>query len=301
MPTSAWIQEFLEYLVAERGSATNTVEAYRQDLEQFGEFLEAHHLASFAEVDPEVLLLYAGFLWNRDWADTTVARKLTAIRMFYRYLHREGYVQEDLASHLEVPKTAKQLPTVLTPEEVEAVLSAPDRTTYPGLREQAMLELLYASGMRVSELISLRLRDVDLDVGFVRCRGKGSKERLIPIGEMAIDALRMYLNNVRDQFVQPHTDDTLFLTNRGRGFSRMGFWKVVRRHVKRAGIRKPVTPHTFRHSFATHLLEGGADLRAIQEMLGHADIATTQIYTHVSREHLREVYEKAHPRAGSVP
>lgn len=292
-----WIQEFLEHLLAERGSATNTAQAYRQDLEQFRKFLEDHGLTSFAEVDREVLLLYAGFLWNQDWADTTVARKLTAIRMFYRYLHREGYVQEDLTSHLEVPKTAKQLPTVLTPEEVEAILSAPDRTTYSGLRERAMLELLYASGLRVSELISLRLRDVDLDVGFVRCRGKGSKERLIPIGEMAIDALRMYLNNVRDQFVQPHTDDTLFLTSRGRGFSRMGFWKVVQRHVKRAGIRKPVTPHTFRHSFATHLLEGGADLRAIQEMLGHADIATTQIYTHVSREHLREVYEKAHPRA----
>jgi integrase/recombinase XerD len=291
------IPEFLEHLVVERGLSANSIAAYRRDLEQYQEFLEAHGVTSYRETELDTLLLYAGYLWQRHLSETTVARKLTALRMFYQYLLRDGYLDRDIATHLELPKLARQLPAILTRQEVAHILAQPDRTTCAGIRDLALLELLYATGLRVSELIALRLGSLALEVGFLRCLGKGGKERLIPVGEMAMEAVLRYLHNARDHFVRPDSGDILFLTNRGRAFSRVGVWKLVKKYARRAGVHKEISPHTFRHSFATHLLEGGADLRSIQEMLGHSSIATTQIYTHVSREHLRAVYQKAHPRA----
>jgi len=283
--------------VVERGLSANSIAAYRRDLEQYQEFLEAHGVTSYRETELDTLLLYAGYLWQRHLSETTVARKLTALRMFYQYLLRDGYLDRDIATHLELPKLARQLPAILTRQEVAHILAQPDRTTCAGIRDLALLELLYATGLRVSELIALRLGSLALEVGFLRCLGKGGKERLIPVGEMAMEAVLRYLHNARDHFVRPDSGDILFLTNRGRAFSRVGVWKLVKKYARRAGVHKEISPHTFRHSFATHLLEGGADLRSIQEMLGHSSIATTQIYTHVSREHLRAVYQKAHPRA----
>lgn len=291
------IHEFLEHLGVERGLSANSIAAYRRDLEQYREFLEAHGITSYQETELDTLLLYAGYLWQRHLSETTVARKLTALRMFYQYLLRDGYLDRDIATHLELPKLARQLPAILTRQEVATILAQPDRTTCTGRRDLALLELLYATGLRVSELIALRLGSLALEVGFLRCLGKGGKERLIPVGEMALEAVLIYLHHAREHFVRPESGDILFLTNRGRPFSRVGVWKLVKKYARRAGIHKEISPHTFRHSFATHLLEGGADLRSIQEMLGHSSIATTQIYTHVSREHLRAVYQKAHPRA----
>lgn len=291
------IHEFLEYLLVERGLSAHSIAAYRRDLEQYWEFLETHGITSYQETELDTLLLYAGQLWQRHLAETTISRKLTALRMFYQYLLRDGYLDHDVATHLELPKLARQLPAVLSCQEAAKILAQPDRTTCTGMRDGALLELLYATGLRVSELVHLRLGSLALEVGFLRCWGKGGKERFIPVGEIALQAVTLYLHHGRDHFLRPDSGDILFLTNRGRAFSRVGVWKLVKKYARQAGIRKDISPHTFRHSFATHLLEGGADLRSIQEMLGHTNIATTQIYTHVSREHLRAVYQKAHPRA----
>jgi len=292
-----WVEEFLEHLGAERGASPNTLAAYRTDLEQFVLFLVQHGIHSWNEVTLEAITLYAASLWQQGAAEKTVARKLTSIRSLFRFLAREGYVRYDVTATMEFPKIQQRLPMVLTREEVERLLLQPDPKTPQGIRDRAMLEMLYATGMRVSELLSLRLKDISLPTAFVRVVGKGGKERLIPIGRPALEALLTYLRDVRPLWTKPYSGDFLFLTRQGKPFTRMGFWKLLQGYVQQAGITKPVSPHTLRHSFATHLLEGGADLRVIQELLGHASITTTHIYTHLSREHLWAVYEKAHPRA----
>jgi integrase/recombinase XerD len=226
-----------------------------------------------------------------------VARWLVAVRRFYAWLVAEGMVAENPTTHLESPRPWRSLPKVLASVEVEALLAAPDREKPLGARDSAMLEVLYATGMRVSELVGLRLRDLHLDAGYLRCIGKGSKERIIPLGAEARTALHRYLDGARDALLGATTSNGLFLNRRGGSLTRQGFWKILKGHGRKAGIRTPFSPHTLRHSFATHLLENGADLRSVQVMLGHSDISTTQIYTHVNRERLRRLYRDFHPRA----
>jgi integrase/recombinase XerD len=227
----------------------------------------------------------------------SVARWLVAARRFFTYLVDEGVRTENPTAHLELPKAWRALPKVMSFDEVEALLAAPDRAEPRGLRDAAMLELLYATGLRVSELVGLKLGDIQLDAGYLRCMGKGSKERVVPMGAQADASLRAYLSNGRPEILGKRRGDALFVNVRGGPLSRQGFWKILKAYARTAGIRTPVSPHTVRHSFATHLLENGADLRSVQIMLGHADISTTQIYTHVNRERLRRLYRDFHPRA----
>lgn len=228
----------------------------------------------------------------------TVARHISSIRSFHQFLIRERIVDKDPTVHLEMPQMDKKLPNVLSIEEVDALIEAPDTSKANGKRDQAMLELLYASGMRVSECINLDMEDVNLTMGFVRCFGKGGKERIIPLGKSALASCKDYLSGPRSELAKTGvTTDALFINQRGKRLTRQGFWKLLKQHAQKAGIQKELTPHTLRHSFATHLIENGADLRAVQEMLGHADISTTQIYTHVSKTRLKDVYSQFHPRA----
>ncbi|MDP2943323.1 MAG: site-specific tyrosine recombinase XerD, partial [Candidatus Omnitrophota bacterium] len=227
---------------------------------------------------------------------SSIARNLVAIKVFHRYLTTQRYVKEDVTSVLETPKLWKTLPDVLDLSEVEAILEKPNTLKKQGLRDRAALELMYATGMRVSELVNLKVNDVHLDVGFARCIGKGQKERIIPVGRKAIEALQKYLTKARPKFLKKGESNALFLTRLGKQMSRQSFWMVIKRYVREARIKKRVTPHTFRHSFATHLLQRGADLRVVQELLGHTSISTTQIYTHIDKERLKQIHRKFHPR-----
>lgn len=292
-----WIARFVEYLTIERGLSTNTLESYERDLQHFRAYLQKRGSTLLDDVREHHISSYLGYLHDEGRANSTISRNLASIRSFFHFLVREECIQNDPTLHVETPKIEKRLPRVLTPEEVERLLRAPDQTTIAGLRDAAMLELLYATGIRVSELVSLSCGDVHLSSGFLRCMGKGGKERIIPIGEYAVQALSTYLQVGRPAFLRDSDEDALFLNHHGTQMSRQGFWKILKKYAQEAQIIKDITPHTLRHSFATHLLERGADLRAVQEMLGHADISTTQIYTHVTRGRLREIYASAHPRS----
>lgn len=290
------LQQFLDHLSVERDLSPNTVTAYRHDLERF-----VHHLAEvesdLSSASPGELKEFAASLRSRRLAPRSIARTLSAIRTFYRFLRAEGLVAHDPSDEAEPPRLWKRLPVVLEVFEVARLLEQPDTGSDLGIRDRAMLETTYAAGLRVSEVLSLDLSDLDLDTRIVRVRGKGRKERLVPIGDEAARWLLRYLSGPRGRLIGGRVPtETLFLSVRGSGLSRMGFWKIVHKYVEQAGIRKRCSPHTLRHSFATHLLEGGADLRAVQEMLGHADISTTQIYTQVDRSYLREVHKTYHPR-----
>jgi integrase/recombinase XerD len=287
---------FLEHLVVERGLRQNSLEAYQRDLLRYLEYLEARGKEVTA-LDRAEIPRYLLALREADLAPRSVARHLSAIRQFHRFLVRQGRAAEDPTAHIESPRPWRRLPGVLSSEEVDRLLAACETTTPHGLRDRAMLELMYASGLRVSELVGLRLGDVDQGVGVVRVVGKGDKERLVPVGEAALASLKAYLAAGRPRLQRGQPSDALFLGRHGRGLTRQMFWQLIKRAARAAGIVKPVTPHTLRHSFATHLLERGADLRSVQLMLGHADIGTTQIYTHVSRAHLKALYDKYHPRA----
>lgn len=289
-------QRFLDYLLVERGLAKNTLASYGHDISQFAEFSKDAGVESCSEISEDLMTRYLARLRAENYAATSVARKLAAIRTFLKFLQREGDLQSDPAYLLENPRPSKPLPKTLTEDEVVSLLRQPDSKEINGIRDRAMLETLYATGLRVSELVNLRAEDVNLAVGFIRCIGKGSKERIVPIGEVAVDMIGQYLSKCRPAFAKGRSE-YLFLTNRGKPMTRVGFWKIIKRHTLAAGITKNITPHMLRHSFATHLLEHGADIRSIQEMLGHASITTTQVYTHVTRDHLREVYRKAHPRS----
>ena len=292
----ALLEEFLSYIAVERGLAKNTVEAYRRDLRQFAAYLQSAGMAA-NEVTPQTLVAYLNELKRRNMVPASVARKLAALKSFFHYAQRERFLRLDPSVTIDSPKLPQRLPKVLSTAEVERLLEQPKALGPPGLRDRAMLELLYATGVRVSELVSLKLLDLNLDVGYIRCLGKGAKERIVPLGEVANKALQAYLDRGRPHIVRRAAEDTVFLNHHGRKLTRQGFWLIIRDAAKHAGIERPVTPHMLRHSFATHLLENGADLRSVQEMLGHVDITTTQIYTHVTRARLREIYEKTHPRA----
>lgn len=291
------VQAFLDHLTVERGLSANTVSAYACDLAQFVQYVRGKSISSLEDVTEAVLLGFMERLREAGMSPNTVSRKLSAIKTFSKFAYREGHITKDFTANIEGMRAVKKLPSVLTIEEVANLLQQPDGRDPASARDKAMLETLYATGVRVSELINLRMTDVNPGVGFLRCFGKGSKERIVPLGKVAIDYLNRYLANARPKFARSGSSEYLFLTNRGKKMSRVGFWKIIKKYATRSGITKNITPHTLRHSFATHLLQGGADLRSIQEMLGHADIATTQVYTHVSRDKLKEVYRETHPRA----
>lgn len=292
------LADFLHYLVVEKGLSQNTVSAYRRDLQSYLSFLkEKETLSSLNSVRRTNIIHHLMLLKDQGRASTTLARHTASIRSFHQFLVREQQLEHDPSVHIETPKTERKLPKVLTVTEVEALLDAAKKKSPFGLRNQAMLEVLYATGIRVSELIGLHVSDVHLTMGFVRCLGKGDKERIIPLGDMAKQSVERYLDGGRAKLQKKKRGDALFLNHHGDRLSRQGFWKILKGLALKANIYKDLTPHTLRHSFATHLLENGADLRSVQEMLGHADISTTQIYTHVSQTRLKDVYATYHPRA----
>lgn len=290
---------FVEFLAVERARSDNTIAAYRRDLEDYARFLARRGRGSFAEATSEDVREYLTFLHKEmRRSRATAARRLSALRMLHRYLLREGLAEADPTVNVETPKLGRRLPKVLSVEECAALLQAPRPDNPLEARDRAMLALMYATGLRVSELVGLRLGNVSFEEGVVRVVGKGSKERLVPVAPVAMEILAYYRDYVRPGLVRDEREDALFLTGRGKPMTRANFWARLKKiYLPRAGLPPDTSPHTLRHSFATHLLQGGADLRAIQEMLGHASLATTQIYTHVSQPYLREVYDEKHPRA----
>ncbi|WP_269523378.1 site-specific tyrosine recombinase XerD [Coraliomargarita parva] len=291
------VEGFLVWLELERGLSENTLKSYTQDLVQFADFVKASGIEDWGAVNSETVSAWTSQLSREQYARTSQARKLSAVRMFARHLVRENRRKDDFSELSTSPKLNRKLPDVLTREEVERLLQAPQTSTPHGLRDRAILELFYSSGLRVSELCGLLLQNVNLDDGYVRVFGKGSKERIAPIGNPATHAIRDYLSAGRPHFIQSKTGSELFLSQRGSAISRKMVWVMIKAYARKVGIQKPIKPHLLRHSFATHLLEGGADLRAIQEMLGHADIATTQIYTAVQSARLADEHALYHPRA----
>jgi integrase/recombinase XerD len=291
------IERFIHYLAVERGLALNTLESYQRDLTQYVTFLERSNISDLNQTRRANIIAYLADMQRKGRATSTISRNLASLRAFYSFLLRDGLIDGDPTTNLESPKIEKRLPKVLTVSEVEALLEGPDYGTVAGIRDKAMLELLYATGIRVSELVSLNLSDVNLNMGFLKCYGKGSKERIIPLGSVALKTVSDYVMRSRVKLMRDQSEESLFLNHHGQRLSRQGFWKIIKKYANAARINKEITPHTLRHSFATHLLENGADLRAVQEMLGHADISTTQIYTHLTKSRLKEVYAKTHPRA----
>ncbi len=290
------LERFAEFLTLEQGSSARTDESYRRDLQRLAEWAVAHGAASPEALTASHLREFVYHLKDLGLSPASIRREISAIRTWYRFLMTEGVVTADPSERLETPRKWRTLPEVLTPTEVETLLSAIPLEEPLAFRDRAMLELAYGAGLRVGEWITLKMSDLLLDEGVVRVFGKGGKERLVPVGGKAIGAVALYLRELRPRLERGKGTGVLFLNARGAPLSRMGAWKILRKYVQRAGLTKPVTPHTLRHSFATHLLEGGADLRSVQEMLGHADISTTQIYTHVDREFLRAVHRQFHPR-----
>jgi integrase/recombinase XerD len=296
--------DFLAYLELERGLSRNTLEAYRSDLLQFADFLSRHQLGVLDTTHGDL----AGFLSELaegtesrpPVAAATLQRKAACLRSFYRHLRREGAMEHDPTADLRGPRKTQRLPQVLTRDEIAKLLSEPKGTEPRALRDRALLEVMYACGLRASEAICLELADFDLDEGVLRARGKGSKERLVPIGSQAVEALRTYLGRGRPLLVGLGVEQRLFVNRRGKGLTRQGLYKIIQGHARGAGLDDRMSPHTLRHTFATHLLAGGCDLRSLQEMLGHADLATTQIYTHLSAERLKDAYFSAHPRASRL-
>jgi integrase/recombinase XerD len=290
------LDEFLGHLQLERTLSPNTTESYRFDLARFAGFCGQHRAGPVGAIGSDLLSQYVRTLYDIGFAASSIQRSVSSLRRYFGFLLTERVVEADPTELLESPKASRYLPAVLGVEEVFSILDAVDTTRRCGLRDRAMLETLYATGMRVSELSSFTSEQLFAEEGFVRITGKGSKERLVPIGEIALSWIDKYLGAERPLLCTPATDSTIFLNVRGQRISRMGIWKILRKYARAAGVKKRISPHTFRHSFATHLLEGGADLRTVQEMLGHANIVTTEIYTHVDREYLREIHKTFHPR-----
>jgi integrase/recombinase XerD len=293
------VLDFLAYLEFERGLSRNTLDAYRSDLLQYGRFLEGRHTGADEATSADVADFLAD-LGSRSASPATIHRKAACLRSFYRHLRREGIRDSDPTASLSAPRRGRKLPQVLSRGEVDNLLSQPRGTEPAALRDSALLELMYACGLRASEAISLAVSDVDLEDGLLRARGKGSKERIVPVGQRALAAVRIYLQRGRPQLIRRKPEEKkLFVNFRGGPLTRQGLYKIVRRHAQTAGLADRMSPHTLRHTFATHLLAGGCDLRSVQEMLGHADVSTTQLYTHLSSGRLKEVYFKAHPRASA--
>ncbi len=297
--------DFLAYLELERGLSRNTLQAYRSDLRQYESFLSRHGLDPLG-VEPAQLAAFVSELavgrpGSPPAAPATLQRKIACLRSFHRHLRREQILDRDPTSELRPPRSGGRLPTVLSRDDVQRLLGQPHGTSSAALRDRALLEIMYACGLRASETVGLELSELDLEAGILLARGKGDKERIVPIGSQAIHTLGIYLGEARPVLVGLQDEHRVFVNLRGGGLSRQGLYKIVQRHARTAGLEQRMSPHTLRHTFATHLLAGGCDLRSLQEMLGHADVATTQIYTHLSSDHLRDVYFDAHPRAQLEP
>ena len=290
------IDTFLNYLSVERGLASNTIIAYREDLNNYLGFIEKSHIEALSKISKDNITNFMLSQRDSGIAPNSVARRLAAIRMFHRFLARERILKTDPSTLIDSPKLWKRIPDTLSVNEVEALIAQPNVHETQGVRDRAILETLYATGMRVSEAVNLKKDNVNLDIGFLRCIGKGNKERIVPLGKKAIASINRYLQVSRPKFLKDKTSEFMFLSRSGKKISRQSFWKLIKKYAKLARIKKPIKPHTLRHSFATHLLEGGADLRSVQEMLGHSDISTTQIYTHINKDRLKSVHKQFHPR-----
>lgn len=290
------VDNFIYFLEVERGVSDNTVVSYRKDLEKFAAFLERSG-KSVTSAGREDIVDFMMQLKDAGLNASSISRNLAALKTFWKFLVAERLVEDNVAAVVETPRTWKNIPDILNREEVEKLLGAPGKRGWMGIRDTAILELMYATGLRVSEVKDLKVRNVNMEAGFIRCLGKGGKERIVPLGSVAEKALRKYLEKSRKKISADPGEDHLFLSRLGKRISRQSLWKMIRKYACVAGIRKHISPHTLRHSFATHLLEGGAELRGVQEMLGHADISTTQIYTHINRDKLRRIHGEHHPRA----
>lgn len=292
-----YLDSFLSYLAIEKGLSKNTLESYGRDVGKFLVYLEEIKVNSVRDIKYENILDFLTILKKHGYTDTTTVRTIVSIKQFFKYLLIEKILRDDPASLIQTPKMKKSIPGVISLNEVEKILNSPNESTPEGIRDLAMLELLYATGIRVSELINLKQNEVNFEMGFIIVYGKGSKERIVPMGGQAQEKLKIYMENSRTNLLKQREAKELFVTRRGKGMSRQGFWKLIKTYALKSNISKPISPHTLRHSFATHLLERGADLRTIQIMLGHSDISTTQIYTHVESERLKEIHKKYHPRS----
>ena len=290
------LDQYLSFLTVEKGASPNTLDAYGHDLNRYLAFLEKRGAKTITDSTPELVVSYLVEMRGEGLAAKSLNRGLAAMRGFYKYLLAEKITDKNPLTNIELAKVGMYLPDTLSREEINNLLSQPGTATKSALRDKVMLELLYATGLRVSELIFLNMGNINWQVGYLITMGKGNKERVVPIGKSAYDCLYRYVHEARTAFQKKGPTDALFLNKSGAPFSRQGFWKLVRKYAAQAGLKKKVHPHTFRHSFASHLLEGGADLRSVQMMLGHADISTTQIYTHITRETLKEIHKKYHPR-----
>ena len=292
----ALLDEFCDALWLEDGLSRLSLDSYRRDLKIFAEWLGKSRHKCLADAEHSDLLGYLANRYQGNIKPRSAARLLSSLKRFYRYLHREGQIRVDPSLEIDAPRLPRGLPDVLTEDDVQALITAPDVRTALGVRDRSMLETLYASGLRVSELVSLSVAQLNRNAGVLRVLGKGAKERLVPVGEEALDWLHRYLSEARPVMLGARNSDALFVTARGQAMTRQAFWNLIKRYAVAAGIRKKVSPHTLRHAFATHLLNHGADLRAVQMLLGHTDISTTQIYTHVARERLKDLHAKHHPR-----
>ncbi|WHS06751.1 site-specific tyrosine recombinase XerD [Ligilactobacillus salivarius] len=289
--------DYLHYLKVERGLSENTINSYGIDLKLFLEYLRENEIPSFKQVNKEVIVNYMQSEKNNNKANSSILRSVSSLRKFFQYLAQEKIIEKDPMLLIDTPKKKQHLPQVLTKEEVEKLLHSPNTGQVLGLRDRAMLELMYATGLRISEIINLKLEDLHLTMGTLQTLGKGHKERIVPVGDEAIKWVNRYLEEARPKLLKQKRSNYLFLNFHGNNLTRQGVWKNLKAEVRKAGIQKNITPHTLRHSFATHILENGADLRIVQELLGHADISTTQIYTHLSNKQLADIYNRAHPRA----
>lgn len=296
MLMNEYLDHYLNYLAVERGLARNTLDAYGRDLARYLDYLEKQKVAALQDITPVIVLRFLSHLKDSGLSPRSRARNLAALRTFHKFLVREKIAVVNPTDQVVSPKSLSALPHTLSPLDVDRLLASPKGASVLAWRDRAMLEILYATGLRVSELVSLRLGDLQMDVGYLTAFGKRSKQRIVPLGEAAVAALRAYLRHGRPGLDKERGSHFLFLNRSGEGLTRQGFWKIIKRRAAEAGIRQTITPHTMRHSFATHLLENGADLRSVQAMLGHADISTTQIYTHVTRERLRQIHSQHHPR-----
>lgn len=291
-----FIDTFLNYLSVERGLSNNTIMSYRKDLNFYLDFLNQRHIDALSKITKNNITNFMLAQKDKGISTNSIARRLAAIRMFHRFLTRERILKSDPSNLIDSPKLWKKIPDTLSLNEVDVLLAQPDTRDKQGIRDRAILETLYATGMRVSEAVNLKVDNVNLDIGFLRCIGKGNKERIIPIGKKAISSIKRYLEISRPHLLKKSSSEFLFLNRFGKKLSRQSFWKIIKRYAKCAKIKRPIKPHTLRHSFATHLLERGADLRSVQEMLGHANISTTQIYTHINKDRLKTIHRMFHPR-----
>lgn len=293
------VEEYLMHLKIERGLADNSIESYQRDIKHYTQFLEKEKINDWNEIDRYVIVLFLQRLKESGKSSNSIIRMTSSLRQFHQYMRQEKFTTKDVMQSVDTPKKAETLPKVMSMKEVDKLLETPDTETEIGLRDRAILEVMYATGLRISELINLKMNELHLTMGFIQTIGKGNKERILPIGGMAIQYLNEYLEDSRPIFESRSAEESpyVFLNSRGKGLSRQGVWKNIKKTVQLAGIKQNVTPHMIRHSFATHLLENGADLRIVQELLGHSDISTTQIYTHITKARMKDIYKEYHPRA----